>query len=441
MEQARIAPSQPRPPAEAKANGVGNGKPASGDNASGKMDGFARLMATLGDEVATGDARAPELDDGVLSAGDGAGCRADASDAMDVLAAANRPSDEEDCASRRIVDGSLAGHLNTLLLQAQRPVGEGADAHGSLVGETARLDGGAEPVVLRASARGTRAAAAQGNGTGWNGAAFSTVTGTVAIGDGTGKAGASLSVATTDAASAVQSRTLQSLHAVVAHDGGRAGAREAPPVLGHWAGAGQVSVVQPTALADAAALLRSRGTAPVRQQGSDGAGVGGDAGMRHSPLQQTGYGAAVPDGLRGDAQTPDDFMEQLSEQVAFWVHQKTQRAELTLDRDGHTVRVQVALTGDAASVIFRSDHAEARQALDAGLDELRAMLRDQGLELAQASVDVAGGQGGDGTSGHGADPGAAGQRRHDAVMQVAVPDVAAAPSMRGAATRTLDIFV
>ncbi|OYZ42302.1 MAG: hypothetical protein B7Y20_18450, partial [Acidovorax sp. 16-64-162] len=40
--------------------------------------------------------------------------------------------------------------------------------------------------------------------------------------------------------------------------------------------------------------------------------------------------------------------EQIADQVAYWVNQKTQNAEMTLDRDGQAVQVTVSLSGSEA---------------------------------------------------------------------------------------------
>lgn len=47
--------------------------------------------------------------------------------------------------------------------------------------------------------------------------------------------------------------------------------------------------------------------------------------------------------------------DRVAEQVAYWVNQKTQNAELTLQRDGHPVEVSVSLSGNEAHVSFRGD--------------------------------------------------------------------------------------
>ncbi len=88
--------------------------------------------------------------------------------------------------------------------------------------------------------------------------------------------------------------------------------------------------------------------------------------------------------------------DQIAEQVAYWVHQKTQNAELTIDRDGQPVEVSVSLTGNEAHVAFRSDQSQTRDMLDTSVAQLRELLRGEGLELAGVSIGQSGaGAGGD----------------------------------------------
>ena len=78
--------------------------------------------------------------------------------------------------------------------------------------------------------------------------------------------------------------------------------------------------------------------------------------------------------------------EQVAEQVAYWVNQKTQNAELTLQRDGHPVEVSVSLSGNEAHVSFRSDQQQTRELLDQSMAQLSDLLRSEGLVLSGMSV-------------------------------------------------------
>ena len=131
--------------------------------------------------------------------------------------------------------------------------------------------------------------------------------------------------------------------------------------------------------------------------------------------------------------------EQVAEQVAYWVNQKTQNAELTLQRDGHPVEVSVSLSGNEAHVSFRSDQQQTRELLDQSMAQLSDLLRSEGLVLSGMSV---------GTSARdSAGGGEAGQQRpregaRQAQVVSAVP--AGATSLArggGPLDRAVDIFV
>lgn len=78
--------------------------------------------------------------------------------------------------------------------------------------------------------------------------------------------------------------------------------------------------------------------------------------------------------------------DSVAEQVAYWVNQNIQNAELTVEHDGHPVQVTVSLNGNEAHVSFASDQNETRALLDAGVAQLRDLLESQGLVLSGMSV-------------------------------------------------------
>ena len=176
--------------------------------------------------------------------------------------------------------------------------------------------------------------------------------------------------------------------------------------------------------------------------------AGDDAGGRSSPhaaggdwgLAHAGPPAA---GVEGAAEFADAAQlgaeEQIADQVAYWVNQKTQNAEMTLDRDGQPVQVTVSLSGSEAHVTFRSDQAQTRELLDASMSQLRDLLRSEGLVLSGTTV---GTSARDGTSDNdsGRRQGREGERRAQVVA--AVPSaVASLHRHGGAADRAVDIFV
>jgi len=135
--------------------------------------------------------------------------------------------------------------------------------------------------------------------------------------------------------------------------------------------------------------------------------------------------------------------QQVADQVSYWVHQKTQSAELTVHRDGQPVEVSVTLSGNEAHVAFRSDQAQTREMLDQSMAQLSELLRGEGLVLSGMSVGTSAGQGaGQGAGAGGAEP----QRDRAGARQAQVVSVApAGPGAlrRGgaAAERAVDIFV
>lgn len=132
--------------------------------------------------------------------------------------------------------------------------------------------------------------------------------------------------------------------------------------------------------------------------------------------------------------------EQVADQVAYWVNQKTQNAELTLDRDGQPVEVSVSLSGNEAHVSFRSDQPQTRDLLDQSMAQLSDLLRSEGLVLSGMSVgtsarDASGGKG-DAEQSRGRD----GARQARVVSEV---PAGAASQVRGGgiSERSVDVFV
>lgn len=170
-----------------------------------------------------------------------------------------------------------------------------------------------------------------------------------------------------------------------------------------------------------------------------GAGAGGtadtaaDAGNVDAAMTD----AAAPDAVL--AQPDDNWADQLSEQVAFWVQQKTQRAEMTIDRQGRPVQVQVTITGNEAHVTFRSNEQQTRDMLDAGTAQLREMLEQQGLNLASVTV-LTGDAGAQGSASHQDSPGRqATSQSESGPRQTA--QVSVGLRARPDAARSVDLFV
>lgn len=157
---------------------------------------------------------------------------------------------------------------------------------------------------------------------------------------------------------------------------------------------------------DPGGLAPSSG-APAQDSGARGSAEG-------SGSRDLGYGAggfAEPAGLGGAVEPFDSAVlsdapqspaeDQIAEQVAYWVNQETQNAELTVTRDGLPVEVSVSISGNEAHVTFRSDQEQTRELLDRSMAQLSELLRGEGLVLSGMSVgssagrSLAGGNGGE----------------------------------------------
>lgn len=128
----------------------------------------------------------------------------------------------------------------------------------------------------------------------------------------------------------------------------------------------------------------------------------------------------------------------VAEQVAYWVSQNIQNAELTVEHAGHPVEVSVALTGKEAHVTFRSDQGQTRELLDASVDQLRELLGREGLELSGVTVGHSGGQGGQSGETGAQREGQRGARQ----ATVQVPGIAASGQRSAVLTdKAVDVFV
>lgn len=149
---------------------------------------------------------------------------------------------------------------------------------------------------------------------------------------------------------------------------------------------------------------REGGTGSAESAANGLHGVAAAVGAAHAG-QSLGQQAAGHNGAalaQPDAQAqPGNSTEreqQVSEQVAFWVHNKSQNASLSVEHEGRAIQVQVSLQGNEAHVRFGASESQAREWLGNGADQLRELLQAQGLQLAGVSVD-AGGQSGNGEAG------------------------------------------
>ena len=140
--------------------------------------------------------------------------------------------------------------------------------------------------------------------------------------------------------------------------------------------------------------------ASPRQTVMPSAGAAADATDPHALASlQEGGGRLTEQAVQAtqasaDARLADPQAQEQARQedLRFWLRGQQQRAEVVLQRDGQPVRVQVQIQGQEAHVVLRTDQEAMRTLLGEGLEQLRAMLSQQGLQLAGVDVQADGGQ-------------------------------------------------
>lgn len=359
----------------------------------------------------------------------------------------------------QLIPGALSG------LDAMWARGQGkAGMVDSLVGQTARLDGAADAATVNGTAQGKATVSMRGGAAGrfpaaWAGAAGAAGdAGATAAGAGAGAAAGDASGLKGVASEHGKASSAQGALAALAAGGATATAGAQPEHRDTAALAGAataqrspVESAQPSAIPQAlAALAPNAAQADGRAagRGGDGAAQGNAAAavVQQSDAARDTLGASAfsadLSGAAGADAAQRAAEDQIAEQVAYWVHQKTQNAELTLDRDGQPVQVTVSLTGSEAHVAFRSDQHQTRELLDGGVAQLRELLQAEGLQLSGVTVGSSGGSsGGDGRSGGSEGGGGRGRQGvRQASVQAAAP-LAAGMRGRGGAASSLDVFV
>ena len=305
----------------------------------------------------------------------------------------------------------------------------------SLVAQTARMDAAPDPVSWRSSGSAAvgMSTVARAMQTAWaRGAGMS-------VGSSMGaQTAAALSVGAVLPAQAAPGVTVQQLLAAAQQGASTAteaasSARLEPSATAaeavgaeRWSqpGAALDAPITPATELPAGFALAAAQTAPTDAQelALEGAGATPEAGGADADLGET----------------------LLGERLTQWVQQQRHSAELVLDRDGQALTVKVQIKGDEAHISFRSDQAETRQWLDASVQQLRDLLRREGLQLGGMSVDVANagqqGQTGD-------EPPASGRRRQGAgaaaggVQAVSAASTPVRRSGAAAGAGALDVFV
>lgn len=139
-------------------------------------------------------------------------------------------------------------------------------------------------------------------------------------------------------------------------------------------------------------LYRDRTELPGRERSGFGATTVGQAWTESGGAVVTDLGHGIADGM---AVSPEDAV---AEQVTYWLSESLKNAELTVEHAGQPVDVRVSLAGNEAHVAFHSDQAQTRELLTDKMEQLRELLRGEGLVLSGATVDA-------GTSGQTGDQG------------------------------------
>ncbi|MDA8455898.1 flagellar hook-length control protein FliK [Acidovorax sp. GBBC 3334] len=432
------------------------------DAAAAGQGGFSMLLASLGADLGAGDALAGAAagaagfaaDDPLLPGTPDAGLPGGTSfTAADPSALALQGMLPTAMASGwpgvggGIGTGAVPGTGVPGFGQASRAVGL-MDAS-SLVGQTALIDGAADG----------SAGAAAGSGKGLGAARAGMARGAHSAMGSVGAPGQDAAIAAAGSGFAVpvhgakgegtvgladSSAALQSAAASLA--GAERREAGAPPAGSHGAGRGSESNLQGQAAGGGAEVQATALPVPARTESSpslaaavERSAASGVADGAHSPDGSAGTGSDSAVGMADPSQVAME--DQIAEQVAYWVHQKTQNAELTIDRDGQPVEISVSLSGNEAHVAFRSDQSQTRDLLDTSVAQLRELLRSEGLELAGVSVGQSGGNGAGDASGRQSPRGEGARvtRVQSGGGQPSAPAAVARPTAHP--DRTLDVFV
>ena len=157
---------------------------------------------------------------------------------------------------------------------------------------------------------------------------------------------------------------------------------------------------------------------------------GASAGPEASPSVETGTPVAEA------SQTAAE--DALAEQVAFWVSENLQNAELTVTHDGKPVEVSVSMSGKEAHIVFGSDQSETRELLDASVAQLRDLLNAEGLTLSGVTVGESGARNANSDGGGDTPRGRQGGRQAQVLAPVAETGAARASVLTDSA---VDVFV
>lgn len=425
MEKTRV--STPQAPQTAPAAHTTRNKAsaqAAPDDAGGGAGGFLSLLSALGDSMDSplGSAIDPEI----LPADDALVPGADAAALMAWLAGDMPPPDAGQGGSSDVA-GLTQGTSTLSLAQGHSLASLETELlpSGGLVAQTARLDNAADTSVLDGQ-----------NATAGYRRAFSRMQSVLSAGlagvSTTALAANQRSVAgtgdksLTSAALAAAPGQLALPERREATLAGAAMLRTGPELAAAPALAAQVAAASAP---DSSVLARSSGDRAVSGGGTEVWG-GANAGPEAMPSADAGSTVAEP----GQAVAE----EALAEQVAYWVSENLQNAELTVTHDGKPVEVSVSMSGKEAHIVFGSDQRETRDLLDASVAQLRDLLHAEGLTLSGVTVGGSGARNANSEGGGDTNRGRQGGRQAQVLVPVAETG-AARP--RILTDRAVDVFV
>lgn len=291
---------------------------------------------------------------------------------------------------------------------------------GGLVAQTARLDGAADTLVLEGQ---NLVAGAKRAFSRLPGALSSSLAGpsTAALAASqrsaaTDKSLASAALAAAPGLQAAPERRDAALAAPMPRNGLEVAAPAPAPV----------ALPTPEALAQARVSGDKAATPDGLMDGWGAASAGPEAASTTdlaSPLAEPGHTAAE---------------EALAEQVAFWVSENLQNAELTVTHDGKPVEVSVSMSGKEAHIVFGSDQSETRDLLDASMAQLRDLLHSEGLILSGVTVGESGARNANADGNSDTPRGRQGARQAQVLAPVAETR---APRAQILTDRAVDVFV
>ena len=126
---------------------------------------------------------------------------------------------------------------------------------------------------------------------------------------------------------------------------------------------------------------------PAIPQDAHGAGLPAFERVLADTSSTTPVSTSAPSGAQSLPDNQSAWPDLLADQVRWQVGHQVQEARLDLHpRDLGSVQVQLRLSGGSLDVQFSAAHPQAREALAAALPQLRALLADGGVQLAQAQV-------------------------------------------------------